>query len=349
MNIKKTQHLEIKKISPNKNTEIIIIKGFGKAFGVNVDKSKNIYIPSFDKGLIYKISARFDHVEILDVIENNLIKIDDSGSTFPLKGSLLQPHDVEFDKMENMYITELGLGKVITRIGSDSNNGKGLDGPTVSHSGKDGFLYVSEWRANKILRYDSNNKITGWLGKYNNSEVKNNNYNFNIKDKKNTSSYLSGPHAIRVGPDHNLYVADSENHRVVKFSSNGKYMGWIGKRKDDSFNNNWSKDGLSAKGSELGAFDNLIDLEFVKDNFYITDHGNHRIIKMNLSGKAISWIGENTIKSNSMIWNKNGFSIKSNSPIGLNHPFGLKIKNKKIYIADRGNNRIKVIKSNLIN
>ena len=89
--------------------------------------------------------------------------------------------------------------------------------------------------------------------------------------------------------------------------------------------------------------------KFVKDNFYITDHGNHRIIKMNLSGKAISWIGENTIKSNSMIWNKNGFSIKSNSPIGLNHPFGLKIKNKKIYIADRGNNRIKVIKSNLIN
>ena len=149
MNIKKTQHLEIKKISPNKNTEIIIIKGFGKAFGVNVDKSKNIYIPSFDKGLIYKISARFDHVEILDVIENNLIKIDDSGSTFPLKGSLLQPHDVEFDKMENMYITELGLLipniAVTARRLHDFNN-----------SGWMQLIFVPGWIADEFIG-------TGWV------------------------------------------------------------------------------------------------------------------------------------------------------------------------------------------
>ena len=50
-----------------------------------------------------------------------------------------------------------------------------------------------------------------------------------------------------------------------------------------------------------------------------------------------------------MIWNKEGFSVKSDSLLGLNQPFGLRIKDRKIYIADRGNKRIKVIKSNLIN
>ena len=189
----------------------------------------------------------------------------------------------------------------------------------------------------------------GWLGKYNNDEIKNNNYNFNIESVKNASSHLKGPHAIRIGPDHNLYVADTENHRVVKFNSDGKFIGWIGKRNDGSFNYNWSKHGLSSNGPEIGAFDNPIDLEFVKDNFYVTDNKNHRIIKIDLSGKTIGWIGESISKNNSMIWNKKNLSIKSSSPIGFANPFGLKIRNGKIYVADRGNNRIKIIKSNLIN
>jgi hypothetical protein len=40
---------------------------------------------------------------------------------------------------------------------------------------------------------------------------------------------------------------------------------------------------------------------------------------------------------------------KSNSVFGFNEPYGIRIKNGFLLIADRGNNRIKIIKSNLLN
>ena len=43
MNIKQLLGIEIKKNSLDNNIEIITIAGFGKAFGVNVDKLENVY------------------------------------------------------------------------------------------------------------------------------------------------------------------------------------------------------------------------------------------------------------------------------------------------------------------
>jgi len=44
-----------------------------------------------------------------------------------------------------------------------------------------------------------------------------------------------------------------------------------------------------------------------------------------------------------------GEAIKSDSLIGLNNPFGFRIVDKILYIADKNNGRIKIIKSNLFN
>ena len=52
---------------------------------------------------------------------------------------------------------------------------------------------------------------------------------------------INHPHALRFGPDNKIYVVDTNNHRIVKFDKKGKFLGWIGKKKDGSINANWSK------------------------------------------------------------------------------------------------------------
>ena len=71
----------------------------------------------------------------------------------------------------------------------------------------------------------------------------------------------------------------------------------MGKKENGIINNNWSKNGNSVKGKELGAFSGPLDLEFYNNKIYISDNDNHRILKLDLSGKVMGWIGKSN-KSN---------------------------------------------------
>ena len=347
----KYKSLNINKYKTKDLDEIIIIKGYGTSYSVGLDKLKNIYIPSFDRGFLYKISSDLKNYEILNKKKNKLIKVSKNKNPEYTNGEFKKPHDIFFDKMNNAYVTEMGNGngklggcvtkiskdgKIIARIGSSENNGKGLDAPTVSYLADDKYLYVSEWQADRILRYNKSYKIEKIIGKKH-------------KDNKNLFDYLKKPHALRVGPKNEIYIADTENHRVVKFDNFGKYLGWIGKKSDGSINNCWSAEGNSILGSEIGAFNGIIDLEIYKDKIYISEFGNHRITKIDLSGSSIGWIGESKKNKDKLNWNTSGESIKSDSLIGLHNPFGLRVIDKIIYIADKNNGRIKIIKSNLFN
>lgn len=341
--------LKIDEFNTTEGNKVVTIKGYGVSYGVGLDSLKNIYIPSFDKGFLYKISPDLGSYAVYDLEDNKLVKISENKNPKYQKGKFIQPHDITFDDMDNLYITEMGLGQgklggqvtkiskngdVIAKIGSDHNDNKGLDGPTVSHFAKDGFLYVSEWRAHRILRYNNDNKVDKIIGKKND-------------DKKNLFDDLLYPHALRIGPNNYIYVADTNNHRIVKFDNSGNYIGWIGKNEDGTLNDNWSPNGNSIKGSELGAFSDPIDLEIFKNKIYITEFGNHRITKIDLSGTSLGFFGETNQNKDQFYWDKKGEQIKGVGPIGLHSPFGLRVLDNMIYVADKNNGRIKIIKSKL--
>ena len=193
------------KVNKFNDFKIIVIKGFGRSYGVDIDGNSNIYIPSFNKGLIFKISSNLKTVKTFDINKNGLIE------TKKKFGQILKPHEVCFDNSKNMYVTEMGYGngnlagrvtklskagKLIKILGLNQNNGKGLDGPTVSFFGKDNCIYISEWRADKILRYNKKYELTGWLGKFDKEDKKNKNFYFGGKNNQNKSSHLNHPHAL---------------------------------------------------------------------------------------------------------------------------------------------------------
>ena len=150
---------------------------------------------------------------------------------------------------------------------------------------------------------------------------------------------LLKPHAVEVGPDNNIYIADTGNHRILKFSINGDFKGWVGKNKNGKINDNWSTAGQSTKGDQLGAFNEPLDLVFKDDFIYVSEVGNNRIVKLGLDGKSYGWIGINEEK-NKFIWTKD-----ISKKVNLNNPYGLKIKNNVVYIANRFYNEIIAIDS----
>jgi len=351
----------------SKFLKIFHIKNFGVSYGVEVDKFGNIYIPEFSKGYIVKINSNFNNITLLKFKNNKLQKASILEIFFfnskinrffgIFKSNFLKPHDIYIYKTK-MYITQMGLGyllgggkvdilnlkgELIKTIGLSLNDGKGMISPVMTCSDSKSNSYISEYGGNRILVFDKSGNIKYWIGNknlnqnINNKEISKNNNLFNIK--------LKNPHSIKIGSDKNFYVVDSWNHRIIKFNKKGKFLGWIGKERSNKIKTNWNTSGKSKAGNELGAFNAPIDLVFYKKFMYITDCNNHRIVKINLNGKSVGWFGESEPPSNKIWKNENYKSKSSNSSFGFYNPYGMRIKDDTIYIADKNNFRIKIIRS----
>lgn len=333
----------------NINEKEIIITGFDRAYGVATKENK-ILIPDFNRGAVYEFNTQSNKTYILNKVSDKLCY----SSCFKksVKESFLKPHDIYIDDEMNIYISEMGLknkkgkGKIsvydknynfIKNIGLELHNYKGLIDSIMTYKSNEMF-YITENGSNKILRFNNNFEFIDWIGEDNqtNKFLKQNSWS---KSNNFININLLNPHAVKIGPKNEIYIVDTGNHRILKFSQNGKFKGWIGKKKDGEINDNWQKEGISVKGSELGAFNAPCDLTIIGDFMYVSEVYNNRVVKINLEGKNYGWIGIDKYSSE-YFWSKENINR-----IELNNPFGIKIKKKAIFIADRGNNRIKIIHS----
>lgn len=337
------------------------------SYGVGVDYKGNVFFPDFKNGLIYKINKNFNKIKILR-IENNkleeisLLKLIIIKSIFKnfigIKTNIYKPHDIYFDLDKNMYITQMGLGdgkgqgkvsvisknnNVLYELAKFDKKKNFLIDPVMTYV-KDNITYVSECGRNRILRFKKN-KFIDWIG-----DDKSKNLNF--INKKNLLFFvkLNKPHALKIGPDGKFYIVDTLNHRICRYSKKGKFLGWIGKRNDGKINSNWSIKGNSIKGKEKGAFNTPIDLILKKNFMIVSDCFNHRIVKISLSGKSLECFGESSDRlKNKKLSKTKGTSNHLKDNLGLSRPFGMKIWKDQLYIADKNNYRIKIIKSDIFN
>ncbi|MBI4927815.1 MAG: TIGR03663 family protein, partial [Anaerolineae bacterium] len=129
---------------------------------------------------------------------------------------------------------------------------------------------------------------------------------------------FSAPRGIAIGPDNTLYVADSRNHRIQRFSPAGELL------------NQWGSFADAATGDAPGGtFNEPWDVAVAPDGtVFVSDTWNHRIQVFNAEGEFLrSWGKFGQAETPDAFWGPRGLAIDSRG---------------RIYIADTGNKRIAI-------
>ena len=161
-----------------------------------------------------------------------------------------------------------------------------------------------------------------------------------------------------------LYVADSGNNRVSKYNTTtGAFLGWTGTTSAGAFNGGWATTGTPKTGTTTyTATDGrlttprAVAVDPSNTYLYVSDSGNSRIIRFNLStGASPNWIG--LITSITGISGCTGAANSGFTPTwctggtskvgtttgdgGMNTPYGITTDSTgNILVADQGTHRI---------
>ena len=352
--------MQIESHTISDETQVDIISGFGVSYGIAFDREKGVFIPDFKNGNFLRLSPDLTQHEAFDLDGTHLVEavVGQASSNTGAEKPIYRPHEVSFDDAGNTYVTCYGAGwvaqispdgSVLRRIGEEENSGEGLIQPVTTHFARDGFLYVGEYGNARILRYTVDGELAGWLGAVDDGEPQRRFRTSGTPAVLSTPGALNNPHATRIDASGYLYVTDTANNRIVKYDGDGAYVGWVGLRDDGRLNESWEADGQPAEGRQLGAFNGPLDIEIDDSgNLYVSDCRNDRIVKLTPDGKSVAWLGkpeDGTSETSEEIWHTDGHAEKGTGPLELHNPYGLRLDNDVIYIADKQNFRIQIVRS----
>ncbi|MSR65402.1 MAG: hypothetical protein EXS18_06435 [Verrucomicrobiae bacterium] len=124
----------------------------------------------------------------------------------------------------------------------------------------------------------------------------------------NAPGQLSRPEGLDIDRDGNVLVADSCNHRIQKFTPDGKLLSAFGKA-----------------GTAAGDMSFPYDVKVDRDgDIFVGEFGNSRIQVFDSTGKSLEIIG--------------GLGA---GPMQLNNPWSIALDSKgNLYVADAGNHRV---------
>jgi len=165
----------------------------------------------------------------------------------------------------------------------------------------DGNIYVADTENNRIQHLTPGGDILHVWGKFGDTTTGN-----------APGGTFNQPWGVDVGPDGSVFVADTWNHRIQKFSAEGKFLkmwGYFGQ----------------AEGPDAlwGPRDVAVDQE---GNVFVTDTGNKRVVVFDLDGNNITQFG--------------GAGM---APGQFDEPVGIAVdKTGNVYVADTWNQRIQV-------
>jgi sugar lactone lactonase YvrE len=200
-----------------------------------------------------------------------------------------------------------GTLEVLTTSGSVQGfaNGCGGEAQFDSPSGvavdRFGNIYVADTGNHLIRRITANGDCGVLAGAGESGTV----------DGSGALAKFNAPEGLAVDAAGNVYVADTQNHRIRKITPAGEVTTLAGFGNSGSFTD----------GAIGGARFNLPAGIAIDDvgNLYVADTGNNRIRKISTAGEVSTLSG----------------------PIGYSSPKGIAVdRDGKLYVADTGNNRI---------
>ncbi|MFL5812818.1 MAG: hypothetical protein ACJ763_04520 [Bdellovibrionia bacterium] len=198
---------------------------------------------------------------------------------------------------------------------STSGTGDGMfSNPTSVRLDSSGNIYVADSTNHRIQKFNSAGVFQGWIGKIatsptggdpgcNGAAVGSATPGW-CKGGTSTlgtgDGMLSSPAGVIVDSVGNIYVSESTNHRINKFSAAGVFKGWIGKiatsptggatackgAAASSASPGWCTGGTSGSGSSDGMMNSPSGLWVDKSgNLYVADRLNHRLQRFSLHGR----------------------------------------------------------------
>ena len=176
-----------------------------------------------------------------------------------------------------------------------------LNAPRDMATASDGSIYLADSRNHRIVHLDAQGLYLNSWGNYG-----------NIMDGETPGGRFNEPWGIAVGPDGNVYVADTWNHRIQVFSPDGQFLRmWASFDIAGTVDGFWGPRGIAVD----------------KDNHvYVTDTGKQRVVIFDAEGNYLTQFG--------------GLGLEVGK---LDEPVGIDVASDgKVFVADTWNNRIQV-------
>ena len=256
-----------------------------------------------------------------------------SATTIPL----ILPSAIVFDTMGNLYLAETanhvirkvdatGAITIIAGTGTQGFSGDSgpataaeLDSPQGLALDTANNLYIADTHNHRIRKL---NLATGTIITIAGSPTP----GFSGDTNQATTAHLNLPTAITLDPAGNLYIADTQNHRIRKVDTTGIITTLAG-----NGTQGFSGDNGNATAASI---DSPNGLAADSTNLYLADTHNHRIRKLNFTTGIITTLAGTGIP------NYNGDGIAANLAL----PRGLTLDAAgNLYLADTANQRIRRI------
>jgi uncharacterized protein (TIGR03437 family) len=206
--------------------------------------------------------------------------------------------------------------------------GAQLAGAFAATVDKAGNLYIADQFNNRIRKVDTSGNITTVVG--------NGTAGYTGDGAAATAAEINSPGGVLVDGAGNLYIADTANNVIRKVTSSGTISTIGGNNASGA---GYSGDGAAATGAQINHPSGLaIDSTGI---IYFADTRNNVIRAILPNGNMATIAGISTA----------GFSGDGGiaTSAKLNNPVGLAIDRfNNLYIADGGNNRVRVITNNII-
>ncbi len=212
-------------------------------------------------------------------------------------GAAPEVAQVIVDPYENGKIT---LEPDVT-IGSQGNQQGQLDGPRAVAVAADGSVYVADSRNHRIQHFSADGQFIQMWGSF-----------ADATKGDAPGGTFNEPWGIAVAKDGSVYVADTWNYRIQKFSADGKFIqmwGYFGQAEaPDAF-----------YGPRAVAVDS-------DGRVYVSDTGNKRIVVFNADGSFATSFG--------------AYGLDDGQ---FDEPVGVAVDTaKNVYVADTWNQRVQV-------
>ncbi|MBT7421607.1 MAG: hypothetical protein HN780_24115, partial [Gemmatimonadetes bacterium] len=303
--------------------------------GVTGDTSGTIYIADTGNNRIRRINTAHDSITTYAGTGTAGFSGDGTAAT---SAKLDAPAGVFVDSVGTVYIADTGnhrirqistAGVITTIAGTGTAGFSGdsaaatkakLNGPTAVYA-RGGNIYIADTGNNRIRRINSSGQIATIAGKDTTSGLF-------IDDTTAVAATLNAPSGVFVDIAGNVYIADTNHHRIRKITATDSTISTIAGSGSPGF----LGDGDLPTNARL-SFPSAVAVDSL-GTLYIADRFNHRIRRINPTGNITTIAGIDS------------FGFSGDGAAGniakLASPGGLFLhRADTLYIADASNHRIR--------